>query len=356
MATKLTNGTDPNNPDTDSDGVTDGEEINGTDDPTTPYVPTGTSDPLDPCDPISSPTCDSDGDGVPNDDEDDAGTDPNNPDTDGDGVTDGEEINGTDDPTTPYVPTGTSDPLDPCDPLASPACDSDGDGVDNGDEATNGTDPNNPDTDGDGVTDGEEINGTDDPSTPYVPTGTSDPLDPCDPIEGPDCNENGDDDGDGVPNSVEEENGTDPNDPDTDGDGVTDSEEIYGTDDPSTPYVPTGTSDPLDPCDPIISQACIDAGGGEYGVIVPEGFSPNNDGTNDMFVITGLDEYPDHVLMIFNRWGHKIFESSPYENNWDGSVQKGTTVGNDLLPEGTYFYILDLGDDKVMKGYIYLTR
>ena len=351
-----TNGTDPNDPDTDDDGVTDGEEINGDDDPTTPYVPTGTSDPLDPCDPLASPACDSDGDGVDNGDEGDAGTDPNDPDTDDDGVTDGEEINGDDDPSTPYVPTGTSDPLDPCDPLASPACDSDGDGVDNGDEGDAGTDPNDPDTDNDGVTDGEEINGTDDPSTPYVPTGTSDPLDPCDPIATPSCDENGDDDGDGVPNGVEDDNGTDPNNPDTDGDGVTDSEEIYGTDDPSTPYVPTGTSDPLDPCDPIISQACIDNGGGEYGVIVPEGFSPNNDGTNDLLVITGLDDYPDHTLMIFNRWGDKLYESAPYENDWDGSVQNGATVGSDQLPEGTYFYILKLDADKVMKGYIYLTR
>ena len=400
---EATNGTDPNNPDTDGDGATDGEETYGVNDPSTPYGPNGPSDPLDPCDPMpTSLACDADGDGVPNGVEATNGTDPNNPDTDGDGVTDGEEIYGTDDPSTPYVPTGTSNPLDPCDPLPnSPACDTDGDGVPNGVEATNGTDPNNPDTDGDGVTDGEEINGINDPSTPYVPNGTSDPLNPCDPLmTSPMC----DADGDGVPNGVEATNGTNPNNPDTDGDGVTDGEEIYGTDDPSTPYVPTGTSNPLDPCDPLVTSPMCDGDGDgapngvestngtdpnnpdtdgdgysdgweigngtnpldpcdpdpnnvacKDGINVPNGFSPNNDGMNDLFVIQGLSKYPANNLKIFNQWGENIFSASPYNNNWDGKQTKGNSMG-DQLPEATYFYLLDLGNGEVLKGYIYLTR
>ena len=356
---EATNGTDPNDPDTDDDGVTDGEEINGVNDPSTPYTPTGTSDPLDPCDPVpSAPACtaDNDGDGVTNGDEATNGTDPNDPDTDDDGVTDGEEINGVNDPSTPYTPTGTSDPLDPCDPLmTSPACvngDADGDGVTNGDEATNGTDPNDPDTDDDGVTDGEEINGVNDPSTPYTPTGTSDPLDPCDPLMTSPACVNGDADGDGVTNGAEATNGTDPNDPDTDDDGVTDGEEINGVNDPSTPYTPTGTSDPLDPCDPNPdSEAC------DNTITVPEGISPNGDGVNDVLMIEGLSDYPDHKLTIVNRWGNTVFEASPYDNNWDGTAEWGIMVGGNKLPEGTYFYMLELdGSDNVIKGYIYLTR
>ncbi|MCK6694450.1 MAG: thrombospondin type 3 repeat-containing protein, partial [Thermoanaerobaculia bacterium] len=125
---------------------------------------------------------DTDGDGLNDVDEVTAGTDPLNPDTDGDGLNDGEEVNGVDDPSTPLVASGTSDPLDPCDPnLTAASCDQDNDGLTNGEETTAGTDPLNPDTDGDGLNDGEEVNGTDDPSTPLVASGTSDPLDPCDP-------------------------------------------------------------------------------------------------------------------------------------------------------------------------------
>ncbi len=337
-------GTNPSNPDTDGDGVLDGEEVNGVDDPYTPYVATGTSDPLDPCDPINtSPACDTDGDGLSNGDEATNGTDPNEPDTDGDGYNDGYEVD------------NSSDPLDPCDPnTMSVSCDVDGDGLTNGDEATNGTNPNNPDTDGDGVLDGEEVHGVDDPSTPYVPTGTSNPLDPCDPLP---TSVACDGDGDGVSDDDEATNGTNPNDPDTDGDGVSDGEEVYGTDDPSTPYVPTGTSDPLDPCDPLPnSPACNNGGGGTEGIVVPEGFSPNGDNSNETLIIPHLEDYPDHEFKVFNRWGAEVFKASPYKNDWDGTNQGKMAVGKDALPEGTYFYILDLGNDKVVKGYIYITR
>jgi gliding motility-associated-like protein len=345
-AEEATAGTNPTNPDTDGDGVLDGEEVLGVDDPSTPYVATGTSDPLDPCDPINtSPACDTDGDGLNNGDEATNGTDPNNPDTDGDGYNDGYEV------------TNGTDPLDPCDPnTMSPACDMDGDGLTNGEEVTAGTNPNNPDTDGDGVLDGEEVHGVDDPSTPYVPTGTSNPLDPCDPLP---TSSACDGDGDGVSDGDEATNGTNPNDPDTDGDGVTDGEEINGVDDPSTPYVPTGTSDPWDPCDPLPNApACNPGTGGNPGVVVPEGFSPNGDNSNETLIIPNLEDYPDHVFKVFNRWGVEVYKASPYKNDWDGTDQAKMAVGKDVLPEGTYFYILDLGigQDKVVKGYIYITR
>ena len=54
---EASNGTDPNNPDTDGDGVTDGEEINGVDDPSHDLSHAGTSNPLDPCGPFNSPSC-----------------------------------------------------------------------------------------------------------------------------------------------------------------------------------------------------------------------------------------------------------------------------------------------------------
>jgi len=90
---------------------------------------------------------------------------------------------------------------------------------------------------------------------------------------------------------------------------------------------------------------------------IPEGFSPNGDGINDLFVIRGILDYPNNTFQIFNRWGNKVYEASPYENTWDGKSTMGLRVGGDDLPVGTYFYVLDLGDgSKVYKGTIYLNR
>jgi gliding motility-associated-like protein/uncharacterized repeat protein (TIGR01451 family) len=90
---------------------------------------------------------------------------------------------------------------------------------------------------------------------------------------------------------------------------------------------------------------------------IPEGFSPNADGINDEFVIRGLDSYPNNTFVIFNRWGDQVFEASPYQNNWAGKCAKGITVGGDVLPVGTYFYVLDLKDGSpIYKGTIYLNK
>ncbi len=90
---------------------------------------------------------------------------------------------------------------------------------------------------------------------------------------------------------------------------------------------------------------------------IPEGFSPNGDGVNDLFVIRGILKYSNNTIVIFNRWGNKIFEATPYQNTWDGRSAFGLKVGGDELPVGTYFYILDLGNSTdVIKGTIYLNR
>jgi len=90
---------------------------------------------------------------------------------------------------------------------------------------------------------------------------------------------------------------------------------------------------------------------------IPEGFSPNGDGINDLFVIRGIERYPSNTIVIFNRWGNKVFEASPYENTWDGTNEMGLKVGGDELPIGTYFYVLNLGDGSAFyKGTIYLNR
>ncbi|MEI6021363.1 MAG: gliding motility-associated C-terminal domain-containing protein, partial [Bacteroidota bacterium] len=89
---------------------------------------------------------------------------------------------------------------------------------------------------------------------------------------------------------------------------------------------------------------------------IPQGFSPNGDGVNDLFVIRGLSKYPNNELSMFNRWGNVVYKMKGYDNTWNGKVSEGIHYGSDDLPEGTYFFVFDLGNGKIHKGYIYLNR
>jgi gliding motility-associated-like protein len=90
---------------------------------------------------------------------------------------------------------------------------------------------------------------------------------------------------------------------------------------------------------------------------IPEGFSPNNDGINDVLVIRGIQQFLYNDFTVFNRWGNLVYKAHRYLNTWDGTSSFGITIGTDELPVGTYFYVLDLGDgSKVYKGTIYLNR
>jgi len=92
-----------------------------------------------------------------------------------------------------------------------------------------------------------------------------------------------------------------------------------------------------------------------YELSIPEGFSPNGDGLNDFFVIKGLNDFPNNKLIIYNRWGSKVYERSGYLNTWDGRSENNMDYGSNILPKATYYYILDLGNGKGLeKGYLYL--
>lgn len=92
-------------------------------------------------------------------------------------------------------------------------------------------------------------------------------------------------------------------------------------------------------------------------LVIPQGFSPNGDGKNDVFQILGLEKYPDNDIQIFNRWGNVVFSTKAYQNDWDGRSHEGLRLGGDALPVGTYYYTLRLSSDMdVIKGFIYLTR
>jgi gliding motility-associated-like protein len=111
-------------------------------------------------------------------------------------------------------------------------------------------------------------------------------------------------------------------------------------------------------------------------MIIPNGFSPNNDGYNDYFEIEFTcdqgsqffeEVYPNAKIEIYNRWGNLIFDKERYGNTsdwgnydawWDGRSTNKMQIGSDKLPAATYFYILYLNDGtgKVVTGSIFLNN
>jgi len=73
-------------------------------------------------------------------------------------------------------------------------------------------------------------------------------------------------------------------------------------------------------------------------IIIPNLLTPNADSFNDILIIPNLDTYPNNEIVIFNGYGQVIFQASPYYNDWDA------TFGGSQVPDGTYYYVLDLHD------------
>ncbi len=73
-------------------------------------------------------------------------------------------------------------------------------------------------------------------------------------------------------------------------------------------------------------------------VVITSGFTPNGDGTNDLWIIDFLDLFPNVTVEIYNRWGDQLFESVGYNTPWDGKY------GNSPVPVGTYYYVINLND------------
>jgi gliding motility-associated-like protein len=95
-------------------------------------------------------------------------------------------------------------------------------------------------------------------------------------------------------------------------------------------------------------------------VIIPDGFSPNNDGINDTFEIPNLAVlFPNFKLEIYNRYGSLIYTGNRNKENWDGTTTEGgLNLGDKLLATGVYFYILNFNDGtrKAIQGRLYLNR
>ncbi len=71
----------------------------------------------------------------------------------------------------------------------------------------------------------------------------------------------------------------------------------------------------------------------------PDGISPNGDGKNDTWIIDFIEQFPNNVVEIYNRWGELLFHADGYQQDWDG------TYNGEPLPIGTYYYVIELNEE-----------
>ena len=128
--------------------------------------------------------------------------------------------------------------------------------------------------------------------------------------------------------------------PDQDFDGIVDTEDNCVT---------TYNPDQIDRDEDGIGDVCDDFI--DLLIVVPEGFTPNGDGTNDTWVIAHLNQFPDNQTTVYNRWGNEVFSKHGYNNDWDGTGKNGN-----LLPAGSYYYVIDTFDPDGghKEGWVYI--
>ena len=83
--------------------------------------------------------------------------------------------------------------------------------------------------------------------------------------------------------------------------------------------------------------------------LIPRGISPNNDGDNDTFDLSGMNV---KSVSIFNRYGTEVYSfKGNYTNQWNGNSDSGSA-----LPDGTYFYNVQKSDGTNVTGWVYINR
>jgi gliding motility-associated-like protein len=87
------------------------------------------------------------------------------------------------------------------------------------------------------------------------------------------------------------------------------------------------------------------------GFYIPNAFTPNGDGLNDVWRLPYLDAYPHMQVRVFNRWGQVVYQSAGPDVKWDGNMN------GQQLPSGVYAYVIDLRDGGVVyKGTVTIIR
>jgi gliding motility-associated-like protein len=94
-------------------------------------------------------------------------------------------------------------------------------------------------------------------------------------------------------------------------------------------------------------------------LVIYTGFSPDGDEKNDTWEIDNILLYPNNKVKVYNRWGNLVYQESGYDNKlkvWDGHSNTGFVLGNQTLPEGTYYYVISISGFPDMSGYLLLNK
>ena len=92
-------------------------------------------------------------------------------------------------------------------------------------------------------------------------------------------------------------------------------------------------------------------------LFMPNAFTPNSDGKNDIFIPVGFLLGPlNYQFSIFNRWGERIFFTNDINIGWNGRKQNSGS----FAPNGVYTYLIEFndarGNSKLLKGYATLIK
>jgi gliding motility-associated-like protein len=82
-----------------------------------------------------------------------------------------------------------------------------------------------------------------------------------------------------------------------------------------------------------------------FTVVIHDVITPNGDGVNDLWVIEGIENYPNSKVELYNKWGNLVYDKTGYDNRFRGVGNAGTE-----LPDGTYYYVVKLNAPNRMGG------
>lgn len=311
--------------DTDGDGIPDYFDLDSDNDGIVDVIEGGGEDPDGDGIIGAGPITDIDNDGLADVvDPSEGGTPLPNPDTDNDGINDFLDLDADDDGIVDNIESQST-----FDYIAPIGNDTDGDGIDDAYDLDNGGMPIAPlDTDGDENPDYTDLNADND---------NEDDL-----IEGWDI------DNDDIPD-------TEPTGNDSDNDGIDDAFDVDGTSSVNNGGPTNGGSLPTD--FPNLDDSAsdeLDWREVETYVEVPNIFTPNGDGINDVFTINSSNIESLNAVIV-NRWGQTVFEWKGVNGKWDGHTKSSQEAS-----EGTYYYIItgkdNTGEVFEYKGSLILER